>query len=39
MEKQSSESTQHPEIEMRKEKIFKNTDLSKRKTKIVCTLG
>ena len=29
----------HPEIAIRKEKIFSKTDYSKRKTKIICTLG
>ena len=29
----------HPEIAMKKEKIFSKSDFSKRKTKIICTLG
>jgi hypothetical protein len=29
----------HPEIAMKKEKIFSKTDFTKRKTKIICTLG
>ena len=29
----------NPEIAIRKEKIFSKTDYSKRKTKIICTLG
>lgn len=29
----------HPDIMDRKDKIFLETDLAKRKTKIVCTLG
>ena len=29
----------HPEISMRKEKIFNELDPKKRRTKIVCTLG
>jgi hypothetical protein len=29
----------HADIIMKKEKIFTTTDVSKRKTKIVCTLG
>jgi hypothetical protein len=29
----------HPEISMKKEKIFSKTDFTKRKTKIICTLG
>ena len=31
--------SQHPELSMRKDKIFQPTDIEKRKTKIVCTLG
>jgi hypothetical protein len=29
----------HPEISLRKEKIYNSADPEKRKTKIVCTLG
>ena len=29
----------HPEIAMKKEKIFSKSEFSKRKTKIICTLG
>jgi len=30
---------QHPEISLRKEKIFTKADNKNRKTKIICTLG
>jgi len=29
----------HPEISLRKEKIYKGANLENRRTKIVCTLG
>jgi hypothetical protein len=29
----------HPEISMRKEKIYRKATLENRRTKIVCTLG
>jgi hypothetical protein len=30
---------QHPEISIKKAKIFENFDKSLRKTKIICTIG
>lgn len=29
----------HPEISLRKEKIYRTANIQNRKTKIVCTLG
>lgn len=31
--------SQHPEVSVRKEKIFSVCNLDERKTKIICTLG
>lgn len=39
MEGNSTETNIHNEINCRKERIFTMTDVSRRKTKIVCTLG
>jgi len=30
---------EHPEISIRKEKLFNELDIKNRRTKIVCTLG
>ena len=29
----------HPELNIRKKKIFEQFDINKRKTKIICTIG
>lgn len=35
----SSSLCQHPELSIRKEKIFTKVDSKAKKTKVVCTLG
>jgi hypothetical protein len=37
--RKSSILVSHPEISMRKDKIYKGANLQNRRTKIVCTLG